>query len=392
MSHNYLMNVYASYPLKLVSGTGAFVIDGDGNRYLDFLSGIACTPLGHCHPAVLSAVQRQLDQLWHTSNLYSSSVNIALAKSWVDAGGLDALFFCNSGAEANEAAIKFARKYHVRQDRPRQYKILTATHSFHGRTLGALAATGKPSIQSGFGPMPAGFLHHDWNDIVGFCEKIDEQVAAVLLEPIQGEGGVHVAPPGFLLAVRAACDHAGALLILDEVQSGMGRTGTLFAYQSMGITPDMISMAKGIANGLPLGAVCVTQKVASCIQPGDHGTTFGGNPISCSAAIETLSVLLKENYLSQVQILGAYLASELRDLQQRYSEFIGAVRGMGLMQGMEMVNAHLAQKILIDSRKNGVLLNVVADKVIRFLPPYVITKADIKYVIDVIDQSLVSRI
>lgn len=376
-THQYLFHNYGRFPIALVRGEGAYVWDEQGNKYLDFLGGIACTPLGHCHPAITQAIVEQAHTLLHTSNLYYTAPAAELAEFLVTHGGLDKVFFCNSGAEANEAAIKLARKYQWRAGRKGQNIILSATHSFHGRTLGALAATGKPSIQEGFDPLPAGFKCLAWDDVELFCAAIDESVAAVILEPIQGEGGVHVAPEGLLKAVRAACDRVGALLIFDEVQCGLGRMGQhLFAYQHYDVKPDIITLAKGLANGLPIGAMCATEEVAQAFQPGDHGSTFGGNLVSCRAALALLKTLLAEDYLSRVKQLGDILFAELRSLQKQYPDKIKEVRGMGLMIGMQV--AGNAADIVAACQKNGLLIGTAGGDVLRLLPSYIIGEQEVR--------------
>ncbi len=373
-SATYLIRNYARYPITLVRGKGAYVYDTEGKAYLDFLSGIACTPLGHCHPEVNQAAIEQLQQLVHTSNLFHTLPGQHLAATLVQYGGLDKIFFCNSGAEANEAAIKFTRKYQWVQGRTKKNCILSAKNSFHGRTLGALAATAKPSIQEGFGPLPAGFLSADWEDIAEFCRHIDENTAAVILEPIQGESGIRVPPAGLFNAVRAACDQFDALLIFDEVQCGLGRTGDFFAYSHFGVRPDVITLAKGLANGLPIGAVCVTEKLAQTIQPGDHGSTFGGNLVACQAALTTIR-LIKEHYLAQVNKLGLYLRQKLEELQEHQPNVISQIRGLGLMLGVEL--SIDARKVLASCQEQGLIVNIAGDNTIRLLPPYIITEAEI---------------
>src|SRR3990167_485796 len=338
MSSNYLLNTYARYPITLVKGKGKFVWDSKNKKYLDFLSSLGCTPLGHCHPAIEKDTLKQFKKLLHTSNLYSSLPSIKLAKFLINHGGLDKIFFCNSGTEANEAAIKFSRKY--------QYLKNTKF----------------------------------------FCDAIDENVAAVILEPIQGEGGIHVAKKSFLKAVRKKCNKMGALLIFDEVQCGLGRTGELFAYQSFGVKPDIITLAKGIANGLPLGAVCVNNLVARTIQPGDHGSTFGGNAISCAAALSTLNIIIKKKYLSKIKKLSFYLKQKLHLLQKKHPDDIKEIRGMGLMIGIEFkINP---KPILFFCQRSRLLANIVAENTLRLLPPYIIKKSDIDFAIRILEKSL----
>ncbi|CAN5402113.1 acetylornithine transaminase [soil metagenome] len=383
---HYIFNTYGRYPITLVKGKGVKVQDSKGKEYLDFLTGIGCTPLGHCHPAVSRAIIEQTETILHTSNLYYSPPSIKLAKWLVDNGGLDKVFFCNSGTEAIEMAIKLARKYHWVANKPQKNTIITASHSFHGRTLGALAATAKAKIHEGFAPLPAGFDYQPWNDIEAFCKAINANTAAVILEPIQGEGGIHVANKEFLLAVRQACDKVGALLIFDEIQCGIGRTGELFAYQYFGVQPDVITLAKAIANGLPLGAVCATTDVAKALVPGDHGSTFGGNPVTCSAALATLTTIKDQDYLTQVKKMGNYLLTGLQNLQQQYPQHIKEVRGAGLMLGVELLTD--PQQVLQFCQDNGLLVNITADNVLRMLPPYIITETNVDFALNVLRQAL----
>ncbi len=380
LAQEYLFENYARYPLTLMRGEGVYVWDDNDKKYLDFLSGIACLPLGYNHKAVVDAVVQQAHQIMHASNLYYSPPSIKLAEWLVKHGGLDKVFLCNSGTEANEAAFKLARKYQHRQGRHHQMKILSAEHSFHGRTLGALAATAKKSIQEGFGPMPEGFIHASWDDTAAFCQLIQADVAAVILEPIQGEGGIFMAPAEFLQAVRARCDAVGALLIFDEIQCGVGRLGSLFAYEHFAVLPDIITMAKGIANGLPLGVVCAKADIAKALQPGDHGTTFGGNPVSCSAALATLENIFA--HLDHVRTISSVLFKRLNALQHEFPESIGEVRGAGLMIGMSL-NIDAA-KVLEACQQKGLLLNVTAGNVLRFLPPYIITEAHVDEMIKIL--------
>lgn len=382
----YLFSNYNRYPITLTHGEGAYVWDEQGNKYLDFLSGIACTPLGHANPEITAAITQQAQRLTHTSNLYYTNPSAELAKSLVAHGGLDKVFFCNSGAEANEAAIKLARKYQWRKNNKEQFTILSATHSFHGRTLATLAATGKPALHEGFTPLPSGFKYLDWNNTAEFCAAIDHTIAAVLLEPIQGEGGIHVASKEFLQAVRAACDKVGALLIFDEIQCGVGRTGHLFAYQYYGVQPDIITLAKGLANGLPIGAVCAKKSIADALQPGDHGSTFGGNPISCSAASIVINTLVAPGYLEHIQQLSDFLLEHLNILQHQYPQHIKEIRGVGLMIGIELTCD--AKAVLTHCQAMGLLLNVTTDNVLRLLPPYLITEKDIEHATIVLGEAL----
>lgn len=382
----YLMNTYKRYPIAVVKGKGVKIWDAEGREYLDFLGGIAVNVLGHCHPAVEEAIITQVKQLVHISNLYYTQPAAELAELLVLNGGLDKVFFCNSGAEANEGAIKLARKYQWRKGYKEKHKIITATHAFHGRTLAALAATHKPEIQEGFGPLPAGFQYIEWNDTQRLLSSIDETTAAVLLEPIQGEGGIHAATQEYLEKVRAACDEVGALLIFDEIQCGMGRCGTLFAYESFGIKPDVITLAKGIANGMPLGAICAIHAVAEAFQPGDHGTTFGANPITTAAALATLKVLIKENYPKKASLMGAYLMDKLHQFQKKYPQAIAEIRGKGLMIGIELKID--AKSVLDACHSKGLLVNITAGNVLRFLPAYTITKEDADKAVSILENAI----
>lgn len=380
----YLMNTYNRYPIVVAKGAGVKVWDIEGKEYLDFLGGIAVNVLGHCHPAVVEAIIAQVKELVHISNLYYTKPAAMLAELLVLSGGLDKVFFCNSGAEANEGAIKLARKYQWRKGRKGKYKIITATHSFHGRTLAALAATAKLEIQEGYGPLPSGFQSIEWNDPQNFLNSIDESTAAVLLEPIQGEGGIHLATEDFLKQVRAACDQVGALLIFDEIQCGMGRCGTLFAYESFAIKPDIITLAKGIASGLPLGAICATDIVADAFQPGDHGTTFGANPVAAAAAFATLQVLIQENYPQKAAVMGNYFMDKLHQLQMKYPQAIAEVRGKGLMIGVEL---KIDGKFVLSAcHSQGLLANITAGNVLRFLPAYTIVKEDVDKAISILEN------
>jgi acetylornithine/N-succinyldiaminopimelate aminotransferase len=385
-TQQYIFNNYARYPITLVRGKGTQVWDDTGKVYLDFLSGIACTPLGHCHPAITKAIIAQAQTLLHTSNLYYTPPAAELAASLVQHGGLNKVFFCNSGAEANEAAIKLARKYQYYLGKKNKHTILSAAHSFHGRTLATLAATDKAGIKEGFAPLPEGFISRDGKDAKAFCDAIDETIAAVIIEPIQGESGVHVASAAFLEQVRIACDKVGALLIFDEVQCGVGRTGHLFAYQYYAVKPDIITLAKGLANGLPIGALCATENAATGFKAGDHGSTFGGNLVSCRAAQVLLDVILQENYLPRIQSLSTSLFTQLHALQKKYPASISEIRGVGLMVGIE-VQSH-AREILTFCQKEGLLINLAGENVLRLLPPYIITEEEIAQAVGILERAV----
>jgi len=386
----HIMSTYGRYPIALVKGQGVQVWDADGKEYLDFLGGIAVNLLGHAHPAVVAAITQQASTLIHTSNLYFTEPAAALAELLTAQGGLAKVFFCNSGAEANEGAFKLARKYQYRRGLPQKNGIVSVTHSFHGRTLAAVTATAKPEIQEGFGPLPAGFQYAAFGDIDALKAVVSEETAAVILEPVQGEGGIHGNSPEYLAQVRALCDSVGALLIFDEIQCGLGRTGHFFAYQGLGVTPDIITLAKGLGGGLPIGAFCATAEVAEGFQPGDHGTTFGANPVACAAAVATLKTVLAENLVANARAMGEYLLAGLTDLKAKYPTLVKEVRGYGLMLGLEL--SQPGGPLLAKCHELGLLANVTAGTVFRMLPPYTITQADADRALAIIDQALGSLV
>jgi len=380
------MKTYGRYPIALVRGEGVRCWDADGKEYLDFLGGIAVNVLGHAHPAVVAAISAQAATLIHCSNLYYSEPMAELARLLTQNGGLDRVFFCNSGAEANEGAIKLARKYQWRKGRKEKNRIVSLTHSFHGRTLATVTATAKPAIQEGFGPLPEGFDYVEAGDSAALRAAMTERTAAVIIEPVQGEGGVRPLPREFLEAARAACDEHGALLIFDEIQCGMGRVGRLFAWQAFGVKPDIITLAKGLGGGVPIGAVCATEEAATGFAPGDHGTTFGGNPLACAAALATVKTLLAEDLPARAGAMGEYLLTGLRRLQAKHPGLVKEVRGMGLMLGIEL--SRPAKPVLDKCHELGLLVNVTSDTVVRLLPPYIITEADADRALEILDQAL----
>ncbi|HYF92820.1 MAG TPA: acetylornithine transaminase [Symbiobacteriaceae bacterium] len=383
---SYIMSTYGRYPIALVRGKGVRAWDSEGKEYLDFLGGIAVNLLGHSHPAVVAAISEQAGKLIHTSNLYYTEPSAELAALLVENGGLDKVFFCNSGAEANEGAIKLARKYQWRKGNKQKSKVVSVTHSFHGRTLGALTATAKPEIQEGFGPLPGGFVYAEFGDIESLRAAVDDTTAAVLLEPVQGEGGVYVLSAEYLKEARAICDQAGALLIFDEIQCGLGRTGHLFAYQGAGVKPDIITLAKGLGGGLPIGAICATAEAAGGFQPGDHGTTFGANPVCCAAALATLKTIISSRLVEMAAELGTYLMTRLEGLKSKHPTLVKEVRGKGLMVGMELTRP--GAPVLAKCHELGLLANITAGTVLRLLPPYVVTGKDIDKAVAIIDEAL----
>lgn len=382
----YILPTYGRYPIALVRGQGSRVWDAEGREYLDFLGGIAVNVLGHCHPAVVASITQQARTLIHCSNLYYTRPAAELARELAGLTGMAGAFFCNSGAEANEGAFKLARKYHWRKGDRGRHRILSATHSFHGRTLSALAATAKPEIQEGFGPLPAGFAHVEWNDPAALAAAMDETVAAVIIEPVQGEGGIQPADPAYLQAARALCDQHGALLILDEIQCGIGRTGHFLACEGYGVRPDIVTLAKGLGGGLPIGAILATAEAAAGFQPGDHGSTFGGNPVACAAALAVVQTIRQQGLADKARELGAYLAAQLRSLAEAHPQLVRGARGSGLMQGLDLLDH--APAVLAGCHERGLLANVTAGTVLRLLPPLTVTRAEIDRAVTVIGQAL----
>ncbi len=385
-TNQYLMPTYGRYPIALVRGRGVKAWDAEGKEYLDFLGGIAVNLLGHSHPAVVKAITDQASKLIHCSNMYYTEPAAQLAQLLVENGGLDQVFMCNSGAEANEGAFKLVRKYQYRKGHKNKSTIVSISHAFHGRTSGALAATPKPEIQEGFGPLPTGYVYAEFGDIEALKAVVNESTAAVILEPIQGEGGVHVMSVAFVKAARELCDQFGALLIFDEIQCGLGRTGSLFAYQGVGVKPDVITLAKGLGGGLPIGAICATANAVSGFGPGDHGTTFGGNPVACAAALATMKTVINGGFVAHAATMGDYLRDRLNVLREKHPDLIKEVRGCGLIVGIELTKP--AGPVLTTCHQLGLLASVAAGTVLRLLPPYVVTQEDVDAAVEIIDQAL----
>ncbi len=378
------MRTFKREPLVLVRGEGTRVWDEDGRAYLDLVAGIAVNILGHAHPAVAGAISRQAHTLMHTSNLYYTLPQLELAELLLEATGMEGVFFTNSGAEANEAAIKMARKWGKRH-KDGAYEIVTALNSFHGRTLATVAATGKPAYQAPFAPMPAGFTHVRYNSIEALEEVVGPGTAAVLLEPIQGEGGIHPAAPGYLATVRRLCDERDCLLMLDEVQSGMGRTGAFLACQGDGVVPDVVTLAKGLGGGVPLGAA-LARGSANVFEPGDHGSTQGGNPLACAAGVATMRALREEGLIDRAAEVGAYFAGELRGLMARGLP-VTEVRGRGLMLAIE--TGVDAPAVVARAREGGVLVNATGPTTLRMAPPLTLTPAEVDEAVDVLERALI---
>jgi len=377
--------VFARYNIVLDHGDGPYVYDTKGKKYIDFLAGIAVNVVGHNYKPLVDAVSQQASKMIHCSNLYYTEVQVKAAEKLKKLSGMDKVFFGNSGAEANEGAIKLARKYATNID-PEKIQIISALHSFHGRTLATLTATGQDHYHHGFGPLPAGFDYVPYNDIQALEAKMSDKTCAVMLEAIQGEGGVHVPDPDYLPKVRALCDKYNAVLIFDEVQCGMGRTGTFFGCQQFGVKPDIVTLAKGLAGGVPIGAFMATDKVANAFHAGDHGSTFGGNPLACAAACVVLDALIDGNLMENAKEIGAYLQSKFEEYKAKYPNLIKEVRGRGLILGMELTRP--GREIANECLDYGAIINCTAGNVLRFVPPLNITKAHVDELISVLDKVL----
>lgn len=377
--------VFARYNIVLDHGDGPYVYDTKGKKYIDFLAGIAVNVVGHNYKPLVDAVSQQASKMIHCSNLYYTEVQVEAAEKLKKLSGMDKVFFGNSGAETNEGAIKLARKYATNID-PEKIQIISALHSFHGRTLATLTATGQDHYHHGFGPLPAGFDYVPYNDIQALEAKMSDKTCAVMLEAIQGEGGVHVPDPDYLPKVRALCDKYNAVLIFDEVQCGMGRTGTFFGCQQFGVKPDIVTLAKGLAGGVPIGAFMATDKVASAFHAGDHGSTFGGNPLACAAACVVLDALIDGNLMENAKEIGAYLQSKFEEYKAKYPNLIKEVRGRGLILGMELTRP--GREIANECLDYGAIINCTAGNVLRFVPPLNITKAHVDELISVLDKVL----
>ncbi|HHW41169.1 MAG TPA: acetylornithine transaminase [Syntrophomonadaceae bacterium] len=380
----YLMQTYSRSPLVPVRGRGARVWDAGGRCYLDFLSGIAVNSVGHCHPRVVAAIREQAGELIHCSNLYWSGPQVKLARELASLSGLDRAFFCNSGAEANEAAIKLVRKYGYEHGKTYP-EIVTFTNSFHGRTLGTLAATGQEKFSKGFAPLPGGFRHIPFNDVEALRGAITPETVAILVEPVQGEGGVYPATPEFMAALAEIRAAQGVLLVYDEVQCGLGRTGKMFAFEHYGVRPDVLVLAKALGGGLPIGAVVAREEVANAFRPGSHGSTFGGNPVACAAALAVLQVIREEGLVEKAERVGRYFKMRLEELKDGF-QVIREVRGRGLMLGIELDRPGKELVGLCEER--GLLVNCTAEYVLRFLPPLIIGMDEVDEAVSILAESL----
>jgi acetylornithine aminotransferase len=378
-----IATTYGRFPIVAAKGKGCWLWDVDGNKYLDFLAGVAVNNLGHCHPKVVGALQKQAETLIHCSNFYHIPNQIKLAEVLCQNSFGERVFFCNSGAEANEAAMKLVRKHSAEKNGNNRFTVITALASFHGRTIGTISATGQDAVRKGFTPVVPGFRYVPFGDIEAMRMAVTSEVCAVMLEPVQGEGGINVAPPGYLKAVREMCDEHNLLLIFDEVQVGCGRTGKLFAYQHDEVAPDIMTLAKAMAGGAPIGAMVATEKAAAAFTPGSHGSTFGGNPLVTAAALATMDVLLNEGVLENCVEMGAYLRQSLEQLSSKYT-WCGEVRGRGLILGLQLDIE--GAPMVAAALKHGLLINCTAGKVLRFVPPLTVNKGEIEHAIDILDR------
>lgn len=378
-----IMNTYKRFPIVLVRGAGQKVWDVNGKEYLDFVAGIAVCNLGHSHPEVVAAVKDQVEKLTHVSNLYYIEPQAQLAKLLVDHSFANKVFFCNSGAEANEAAIKLARKYAHENLGNDKFELITMRNSFHGRTMATITATGQEKFQFGFTPLLDGFTYVAFNDLTALEDAITKKTCGIMLEPIQGEGGVIIPDIQYLAKVREICDRHNILLIVDEVQTGIGRTGRLFAYEHSDIQPDIMTLAKALGNGFPVGAMLATNKIAKAFTPGNHASTFGGNLLAMAAAKATLQTILKENLLDNCRKMGEYFLDQLKKLKSRHS-IIKEVRGKGLMIACDLTID--GADIVNESMMRGILINCTGGKTLRFVPSLIISIQDIDQLIDVLDK------
>ena len=381
-TERYLMNTYARQPLALTRGAGCRVYDPEGREYIDFVSGVAVDALGHCADEITTAINAQATTLMHVSNLYHTEPQVQLAKTLVEHSFADKVFFCNSGAEANETAIKLTRQHAMQTTGPERYEIIAMENSFHGRTMATIAATGQPRFHTGIGPLFPGILHIPFNDVDAAKQAVTSKTAGILVEPIQGEGGVVIADREFLRTLRDLCDRSGSLLIFDEVQTGVGRTGNLFAYEHGGVIPDIMTLAKGLGGGVPIGACLATDRVARAFSPGMHGCTLGGNPLVCSTALAVLQRLLeRDGLLDRCREIGTYFVEKLYALTETFA-CIQEVRGRGLLLGLAL---NIEGKHFVDiCREQGLLINCTSGRVLRFVPPFTISRDDIDRLCEVL--------
>ena len=376
------VGVYARFPVAFVRGQGARLWDADGKAYVDFFTGLAVNNLGHAHPRVVAAIREQSEKLLHASNVYYNAPAAKLGELLVANSFAERIFFSNSGAEANEAAIKLARKYGA-EKRGGRYELLTMLGSFHGRTLATLSATAQEKYQAGFQPLVPGFRYVPFGDLAAVAGAVRDETIGILVEPIQGEGGVNVPPPDYLRRLRELCDERGLVLIFDEVQVGMGRTGTLFAYEQTGIRPDIMTLAKALGGGVPIGAMLATEEIASVLGPGTHGSTFGGNPLACAAGAAVLRTLLEDGVLDNCRAMGRRIRERI-DGWRASLPMIQDVRGVGLIIGIELDRP--GRPLVAAALERGLVINCTADKVIRILPPLTITEAEVDEGLGILEE------
>jgi acetylornithine/N-succinyldiaminopimelate aminotransferase len=387
LSDRYIMSTYKRFPIVLTRGLGVHLWDNDGKQYLDLVGGIAVCALGHSHPRVVEALKRQVELLTHVSNLYHIENQIRLAQLLVENSCLDKVFFCNSGAEANEAAIKLARKY-ASENMKGKYEIITMQDSFHGRTLATVTATGQAKFHAGFAPLPEGFRYVPYNDLAAIEAALTDRTCGVMVEPIQGEGGVVIPEPGYLPGIRRICDERGLLMIVDEVQTGMGRTGTLFACEAEEVVPDMITLAKAMGNGFPIGALLASERTAAAFVPGSHGSTFGGNPLATAAGLAVLGAFFEEGILDHCRSVGGYFLERLGELKAKNAR-IREVRGRGLIIAVELTFP--GADVVLSCLKKGLLINCTGGNVLRFVPPLILTKTDVDKAVGILAEVLEER-
>ena len=383
----YLVQNYGRQPIVLERGQGTRAWDTDGNEYLDFVGGLAVNVLGHAHPVVAAALAEQAKLLIHTSNLYYTKPMIELAKLLVEHSCLDRVFFCNSGTEAIEAAIKLARRWGY-DTRKGAFETIATLDGFHGRTMGALGATGSARYREPFEPLPPGFRHVPWNDLEAVRAATTEKTVAVLVEPIQGEGGVNLPAPGYLRGLRDWCDERRLLLIFDEIQTGIGRTGTLFAYEQEGVEPDIICLAKGLAGGVPIGAMLAREAVAAHLVPGDHGTTFGANPLATATGLATLRYVIEQDLPRQAATMAEHLMARLQSLEDRYP-LVTEVRGRGLLVAIAL-SRDVSAEVVAHCRQRGLLANNVRPNAVRLMPPLTVSKEEIDRAIDILEAAILA--
>ncbi len=387
LSENVIAHTYGRFPILLVKGKGTRVWDKDGKEYLDFVSGLAVCNLGHCHPKVVRAIQDQAEKLIHVSNFYYIEPQIELASLLCKHSFAGSIFFCNSGAEANEGAFKLARKFAREKNQEDRYEIITMERSFHGRTLATLTATAQEKYHKGYAPLMPGFRYVPFNDLDAVKKAIDSKTCAVMIEPIQGEGGVNIASKDYLRSLRRICDEQGVLLVFDEVQVGMGRTGKLFTYEHYGMEPDVLTLAKSLAGGVPIGAVLMKKEVGEAFKPGDHASTFGGNPLATAAGVAAVNAILEEGMLENCQTVGDYFLNRLKELQPRFS-FIQDVRGKGLILGVELRRE--GGPIVKEMMAKGFLINCTMGNILRFLPPLIVTREEVDRLVEALEETMKS--